>query len=216
MLTLSEMMHPEIEKRTRLRVRLSESLIVHLCCSANGISTAFVACASLAADYVRPAQVSPALPTTEPLFTPPSIMYLGLTQTGLWARVFLGPIVLRSGQPLAKVRVMYWKEIPVQVQAADESGQVSKPFDDRFQQGVDAIATFDGSEGSDDYLMAWEWGDYTDVEGSAQEAAGSMAERFNSRFPRDFVARIRALHRSGQRDPRPGAIDSWLDESSES
>ena len=51
---------------------------------------------------------------------------------------------------------MYWKEIPVQVQAEDESGRVSRQLDDRFQQGVDAVSMMDGSAGSDDYLMAWE------------------------------------------------------------
>ena len=113
---------------------------------------------------------------------------------------------------MAKVRVMYWKEIPVQVQAEDESGRVSKPLDDRFQHGVDAVSMFDGSAGSDDYLMAWEWGDYTEMEGRAEEVASRVAERFNSGFPDDFVARIRDLHNSGQRDPRPGAVDAWCEQ----
>ena len=68
---------------------------------------------------------------------------------------------------MAKVRVLYWKEIPVQVQAEDASGQVSRLLDDRFQEGVDAIAMFDGSSGTDDYLMAWDWGESTEEEGSA-------------------------------------------------
>ena len=65
----------------------------------------------------------------------------------------------RSGESvLAKVRIMYWKEIPVQVQAQDGAGTVSRQLDPRFQEGVDAVAMFDGSAGTDDYLMAWEWG----------------------------------------------------------
>ncbi len=113
---------------------------------------------------------------------------------------------------MAKVRVMYWKEIPVQVQAQDESGQVSKLLDERFQQGVDAIAMFDGSGGTDDYLMAWEWGEYVEVGGTAKDAAAKLAERINRGFPQDFVARIRDLHRAGKRDPRPGALDHWIGE----
>ncbi len=112
---------------------------------------------------------------------------------------------------VAKVRVMYWKEIPVQIQAQDEGGlPVSVPLDARFQQGVDAVSMFDGSSGSDAYLMAWEWRDYGDVDGAAQDAAASVAERFNSRFPTDFVARIRDMHNAGERDPQPGAIDHWM------
>ena len=112
---------------------------------------------------------------------------------------------------MAKVRTMYWKEIPVQVQAQDESGQISKQLDARFQEGVDKIALFDGSIASDEYLMAWEWGEYTEMEGSAEEAAENLVERINKGFPQDFVARLRQLHRSGQRDPRPGAIDHWIE-----
>ena len=110
---------------------------------------------------------------------------------------------------MARVRVMYWKEIPVQVKAEDESGEVSRPLDDRFQQAVDAVSMFDGSSGSDEYLMGFEWGAYSEVEGSADEAATAEAERINNELPKDFVARIRDLHSSGERDPRPGAIDRW-------
>ena len=111
---------------------------------------------------------------------------------------------------MAKVRIMYWKEIPVQVQAQDDSTTVSKQLEPRFQQGVDAIAMFDGSAGTDDYLMAWEWGEFDDMNGPAEVAAESAADRLNSGFPQDFVARIRDLHREGRREPTPGAIDHWI------
>ena len=113
---------------------------------------------------------------------------------------------------MAKVRVMYWKEVPVQVQAEDESGKTSVPLDDRFQKGVDAISMFDGSSGTDDYLMAWEWKDFGELDSSAEVAASAVVERFNSGFPGDFVARIRELHQSDRRDPRPGAADHWMEE----
>ena len=106
---------------------------------------------------------------------------------------------------------MYWKEIPVQVQAQDDSTTVSRQLDPRFQQGVDAVAMFDGSAGTDDYLMAWEWGEFREVEGLAAAAADETAEKLNGGFPKDFVARIRDLHRDSRRDPTPGAIDHWLD-----
>ncbi|MYB48473.1 MAG: hypothetical protein F4X72_04255 [Dehalococcoidia bacterium] len=111
---------------------------------------------------------------------------------------------------MARVRVMYWKETPVQVQAADGLEQVSKPLDERFQQGADAISMFDGSAGTDDYLMAWNWGEYFEVEGTAEEAATQTAAQYNSGFPTDFVARIRDLHNAGERDTTPGAIDDWM------
>ena len=107
---------------------------------------------------------------------------------------------------------MYWKEIPVQAQARDDSGVVSAQLEPRFQQGVDAISMMDGSAGSDDYLDAWEWGPYIYVEGDAASAAESAARRLNLGFPGDFVARIAELHRDGSRDPRPGAVDHWIRE----
>ena len=113
---------------------------------------------------------------------------------------------------MAKVRIMYWKEIPAQVQARDESGAVSRQLDARFQEGVDAVAMFDGSMGTDDYLMAWEWGEWADVPGSAADAADAAAARLNDGFPQDFVARIRDMERAGRRDARPGAVDHWIGE----
>ena len=112
---------------------------------------------------------------------------------------------------MAKVRLMYWKEVPVQVQAEDPDGQVSKQLDERFQHGVDTISMFDGSSNSDEYLMAWEWGQFREEEGSAEEVAGREVQRLNGGFPVDFVRRIRRLHSSGDRDPQPGAVDHWIE-----
>lgn len=110
---------------------------------------------------------------------------------------------------LAKVRVMYWKEIHVQVQAQDENGQVSAQLEPRFQEAADSVAMMDGSYGSDAYLDAWGYGEFTEVAGEAKQVAESLAEKFNQGMPGDFVARIRDLAKTGERDERPGAIDSW-------
>jgi len=110
----------------------------------------------------------------------------------------------------ATVRVMYWKEIPVQVQAEDDTGKVSLMLDHRFQEGADAIAMFDGSYGTDDYLDGWGWTEPVEVETSARDAATEVAERYNEGMPKDFVARVRDLHNEGARDPTPGAIDGWI------
>ena len=105
--------------------------------------------------------------------------------------------------------MMYWKEIPVQVQAQDADGQVSFPLEGRFQEAADAVAMFDGSAGTDAYLDGWTSGELVEVDGSAQEAAESIATMFNNGMPDDFVARIRDLQRSAERDERPGSINGW-------
>ena len=105
---------------------------------------------------------------------------------------------------------MYWKEVPVQVQASDDKGKVSVPLDERFHEAADALAMMDGSAGTDQYLMAWEWGDYVCTDGSAADITSKTADRINSGMPHDFVARIRDLENDGNRNPKPGAIDTWI------
>ena len=65
---------------------------------------------------------------------------------------------------MALVRLMYWKEIPVTVQATEGGETITHPLDARFQEATDAVAMFDGSAGTDDYLMAWELKDYGEVD----------------------------------------------------
>jgi len=117
-----------------------------------------------------------------------------------------------EAESVAKVRIMYWKEIPVQIQAEDELGVVSRQLDDRFQKGVDALSMFDGSAGSDDYLNAWAWGEFSEAVGSAKETVDRLVDRINVEFPEDFVTRIRDTHLSRRRDPTPGALDGWFED----
>ena len=109
------------------------------------------------------------------------------------------------------VRILYWKEIPIQVEASDGATKASRPLDSRFQEAADAIAMFDGSYGSDDYLDAWEWQHYAEYAGAPDEVASQVAAMFNSGMPADFVARIRDSITTDSRDPTPGAINSWLE-----
>ena len=109
---------------------------------------------------------------------------------------------------MTRVRVLYWKEIPVQVQAEDADGRISRQLEDRFQKAADAVAMKDGSEGTDEYLDAWAFGDYVDSEAKAREAAGQVATHLE-KIPSDFVKRIITLYEDGSRNPVPGAIDHW-------
>ena len=109
------------------------------------------------------------------------------------------------------IRVLYWKEIPVQIQADNGNARVSRQLDPRFQEAADAIAMFDGSYGGDAYLDAWEWGDFATSGLEPDSAADEVVARFNGGMPSDFVARIRDMHTAGTRIPEPGAIDGWLE-----
>lgn len=109
---------------------------------------------------------------------------------------------------MTRVRVMYWKEIPVQVQAEDAAGRISRQLEDRFQKAADAVAMKDGSEGTDEYLDAWAFGEYVDSDVNAKEAAEQLAVKLE-KLPSNFVKRIIKLHEEGSRNPKPGAIDHW-------
>ena len=109
---------------------------------------------------------------------------------------------------MVRVRIMYWKEIPVQVQAEDADGRISRQLDDRFQQAADMVAMQDGSQGTDEYLDGWGFGEYTDGEGTASEAAEAVAVQLEQ-MPADFTLKIVAMEKNGTRNPTPGAIDHW-------
>ena len=111
---------------------------------------------------------------------------------------------------MARIRVMYWKEIPVQVQAEDDSGRVSRPLDDRFQKAADAVAMKDGSQGTDEYLDSWDFGPYSDVDGTATDSAETFALKLEQ-MPTNFILRILKMQSDGTRDPKPGAIDHWAE-----
>lgn len=107
---------------------------------------------------------------------------------------------------------MYWKEIPIQVQAEDPKDTISIELEPRFQQAADAISMLDGSAGSDEYLDGWNWGEYFEVIGNASEASKGHADMINSKMPKDFVKRISNLFKQGDRISKPGSIDHWLEE----
>ena len=109
------------------------------------------------------------------------------------------------------VRILYWKEIPIQVEADNGTTKLSRQLDPRFQEAADAIAMFDGSFGSDEYLDAWEWQHFAEYTGAPDEVATQVAATFNSKMPVDFVARIRDSITADRRDPTPGAINCWLE-----
>ena len=109
------------------------------------------------------------------------------------------------------IRILYWKEVPVQVDASDGDSRGSRQLDSRFQEAADAIAMFDGSFGSDAYLEAWEWREYAETGENPDVATERVVAEFNDGMPSDFVARIRDAHAAGTRDASPGAINHWLE-----
>ena len=53
---------------------------------------------------------------------------------------------------------MYWKEIPIQIQAKDKDNTKNHQLSAKFQVTIDKVAMFDGSYGADEYLDGWSYG----------------------------------------------------------
>lgn len=85
---------------------------------------------------------------------------------------------------MATYQVMFWKHIPAQVKAWDESGEVKRMLPDRFQAAIDAYAMKDGSTDMDAYLDAWHWSDPQERAGSAADIAGVLVDELDSANPR--------------------------------
>jgi Virulence factor len=85
---------------------------------------------------------------------------------------------------MAKYQVMFWKHIPAQIKAWDDTGEVKRMLPDRFQAAIDAYAMKDGSTEMDSYLEAWRWGDPQERAGSAEEVANALVKELDADHPR--------------------------------
>jgi hypothetical protein len=77
---------------------------------------------------------------------------------------------------MATYRVMAWRDIPTQVQAADETGAaITVQLPAFFMQEVDRVAMREGLIDSDEYLEGWAWSERADQDGTAEEVANAIA-----------------------------------------
>ena len=79
---------------------------------------------------------------------------------------------------------MYWKHIPSQVKAWDESSEVKRMLPDRFQVAIDAYAMKDWSTDMDAYLDGWKWGPVEERDGSPEEVLAAVIENLDMSNPR--------------------------------
>jgi len=81
---------------------------------------------------------------------------------------------------MATYRILYWQEIPSQIRAEDENGDVSVQLPPKFMVRIDALAAARGLESSDDYLAQWKWSDEEEREGSAQQVADALCRELEA------------------------------------
>jgi len=93
---------------------------------------------------------------------------------------------------MARVRIMYWKEIPYGVRAQDDSGQVTRPMPPEFQEAVDNAAMLSGETSAEDYQAQFRWGPAEERPGTATEAADAAVAALVAAYP---AARLEGLTR---------------------
>jgi hypothetical protein len=84
---------------------------------------------------------------------------------------------------VARVKIMYWREIPFGVRAQDESGQVTRQLPDAFQEAIDAAAMVAGATAAEDYQAGFRWGPAEERPGTAAEAADAVVAVIVAEYP---------------------------------
>lgn len=83
---------------------------------------------------------------------------------------------------MADYRIMYWKDIPSQVEAFDGAERVKRLLSGRFQELIDAAAMRQGLIGTDAYLEAWRMGQVLSMPGDPREVAEALAAHLEQQF----------------------------------
>lgn len=91
---------------------------------------------------------------------------------------------------MAKVQVMYWKDIPYAVRATDENGRVSKQLPREFEAVVDAAAMADGDTEQKQYQAGFRWGPAEERPGTAAEVVEAVLAEIIAAYPSARLAKL--------------------------
>ena len=66
---------------------------------------------------------------------------------------------------MANYQILYWQDIPSQVNAWDDFDEVKIELGAGFPERIDAAAQAQGLTAADDYLAQWRWSDEQEKDG---------------------------------------------------
>lgn len=75
---------------------------------------------------------------------------------------------------MATYRILYWQEIPSQLEVEDDEQELKVMLDPKFIQQIDALAAKRGLTDADSYLAQWQWSEFRNREGTAEEVAQAI------------------------------------------
>jgi cvfA/B/C family virulence factor len=91
---------------------------------------------------------------------------------------------------MARVRIMYWKQIPYGVRGQDESGQVTRQLPEAFQEAIDSSAMLTGDTSAEAYQSHFRWGPAEERPGTAAEAADAEVARVVADYPAERLEEL--------------------------
>jgi hypothetical protein len=83
---------------------------------------------------------------------------------------------------MARVRITYWRDIPVLVTAREGADETTVPLSPRFQELVDAVAMQAGLADSEAYLAQWRTGPEEERPGAVRAVADEVAGELEAGF----------------------------------
>ncbi len=97
---------------------------------------------------------------------------------------------------MARYQIMYWKDIPSQVKAQDETGVAKVMLSNRFIEAIDAAAMAEGTTATDAYEAGWGWGPAQERAGTAKEVADAVAAELEQRFSKEELIKAIRAHKA--------------------
>ena len=91
---------------------------------------------------------------------------------------------------MAKLQIVYWRDIPAQVIVREGRKSAKRPLPQRFEQAIDRCAMRVGARDTDAYLAEWRKSEPEEREGAPEEIAEAEAARLDREFGTE---RLRAL-----------------------
>ena len=95
---------------------------------------------------------------------------------------------------MARMTVVYWRDIPAQVIVKQGRTTARRQLPERFEQAIDRCAMKVGASDTDAYLAEWRRGEPVPVEGDMEAVAEAEATRLDTEFD---VERIKTLIANG-------------------
>jgi len=97
---------------------------------------------------------------------------------------------------MATYQILYWQEIPSQVDARGAGASHKEMLSQRFQELIDIVAMKKNIVNSDDYINGWAKGDKQERPGAATEVAKAVAAELESQF--DAIRKAALAQFAGQ------------------